>query len=118
MNVTPDAVPNFTELNQIPGASTGWGLVVVPNIQPNEIFFPCLAQRRFTATTWLRSMARLDYISEPDMFHDVFGHVPLLSHPVFADFFQRFGEVGVKYLQHPEAIEMPAGFFGLRSNSD
>lgn len=111
MNFTPDAVPNFTELNQIPGASTGWGLVVVPNIQPNEIFFPCLAQRRFTANTWLLSMAQIDYISEPDMFHDVFGHVPLLSHPVFADFFQRFGEVGVKYLQHPEAIEMPGRVF-------
>lgn len=101
-----DRIPNFTELNHILGRETGWGLVVVPNIQPNEIFFPCLAEKKFTATTWLRTMKELDYISEPDMFHDVFGHVPLLSHKVFADFFYRFGELGLKYIQYPDAIEM------------
>ncbi|MBL7942252.1 MAG: phenylalanine 4-monooxygenase, partial [Flavobacteriales bacterium] len=106
VNFSADAIPNFNELNHILKETTGWSLVVVPNIQPNEIFFPCLAERKFTATTWLRRMDQLDYISEPDMFHDVFGHVPLLSHLVFADFFRQFGELGVKYIRHPQAIEM------------
>jgi phenylalanine-4-hydroxylase len=101
-----DRIPHFDELNQILDDATGFGLTAVPNIQPNEIFFPALAHKRFTATTWLRKMSELDYISEPDMFHDVFGHVPLLSHKVFADFFHHFGMLGVKYLDHPEAITM------------
>ena len=69
VNFRRDAIPRVEDLNKILLAETGWKLRVVPNIQPNEIFFPCLAQREFTATTWLRSMAQLDYISEPDMFH-------------------------------------------------
>lgn len=99
-------IPRVDTLNEILGKCTGWGLTVVPNIQPNEVFFPCLADKKFTATTWLRKMSQLDYISEPDMFHDVFGHVPLLSHPVFADFFNKFGRLGVKYINSPQAIEM------------
>ncbi|MDZ4822881.1 MAG: phenylalanine 4-monooxygenase [Flavobacteriales bacterium] len=106
VNFRRDSIPNFSELNEILMRETGWGLVVVPNIQPNEIFFPCLAEKKFTATTWLRKMKELDYISEPDMFHDVFGHVPLLAHKIFADFFNRFGELGLKYIHHPEAVEM------------
>ena len=101
-----DEIPRVEKLNELLGSTTGWGLTVVPNIQPNEIFFPSLSDKKFTATTWLRSMSQLDYISEPDMFHDVFGHVPLLSHPVFADFFRRFGELGERHLESPEAVEM------------
>ncbi len=101
-----DRIPHFDELNEVLDDLTGFGLTVVPNIQPNEIFFPALAQKRFTATTWLRKMSELDYISEPDMFHDVFGHVPLLSHKVFADFFHQFGELGLKHLDNPEALIM------------
>ncbi len=106
VNFVRDNIPHFDELNKILGGSTGFGLTVVPNIQPNEIFMPCLAAKEFTATTWLRKMSELDYLSEPDMFHDVFGHVPLLSHKVFADFFHRFGQLGVKYIHNEVAIEM------------
>ncbi|MFN0030667.1 MAG: phenylalanine 4-monooxygenase [Flavobacteriales bacterium] len=106
VNFTRDRIPHFDELNKILGKVTGFGLTVVPNIQPNEIFMPCLAAKEFTATTWLRKMSELDYLSEPDMFHDVFGHVPLLSHKVFADFFHRFGQLGVKYIHNERAVEM------------
>ena len=106
VNFRRDKIPRFDELNLLLGDRTGFGLTVVPNIQPNEIFLPCLAAKEFTATTWLRKMSQLDYLSEPDMFHDVFGHVPLLSHTVFADFFHRFGELGVKYIHNEKAVEM------------
>lgn len=100
-----DIIPRFDDLNDILLQETGFSLRVVPNIMPNEIFFPCLAQKKFTATSWLRKMSELDYLSEPDMFHDVFGHAPLLSHRVFAGFFHRFGELGLKHIDNPKAIE-------------
>ncbi len=106
VNFQRDKIPSLIELNTILGQVTGFGLTAVPNIQPNEIFFPCLAAKEFTATTWLRKMSELDYISEPDMFHDVFGHAPLLSHKVFANFFHKFGELGVKYIHNEKAVEM------------
>jgi phenylalanine-4-hydroxylase len=73
---------------------TGWEIVAVPGLIPNEPFFDHLANRRFPVTNWLRSKKELDYIVEPDMFHDFFGHVPILSQPVFADFMQLYGEKG------------------------
>jgi len=100
-----DVIPRFDELNDVLTRETGFSLRVVPNIMPNEIFFPCLAQKKFTATCWLRKMSELDYLSEPDMFHDVFGHAPLLSHPVFADFFHRFGLLGLKHIDNAAVIE-------------
>lgn len=102
---TPEQIPRFDSVNYVLKNRTGFSLRVVPNIMPNEIFFPCLAMKKFTATSWLRKMSELDYLSEPDMFHDVFGHAPLLSHPVFADFFHRFGLLGMKHIDNPEAIK-------------
>lgn len=89
-----DRIPDFHEVSDRLRKLTGWEIVAVPGLIPNEPFFDHLANRRFPVTNWLRSMKELDYIVEPDMFHDFFGHVPILSQPVFADFMQLYGEKG------------------------
>lgn len=101
-----DKIPDFEEVNEILTKESGWQLSVVPNIIPNEEFFPLLSSRTFSATSWLRKMSELDYLEEPDMFHDVFGHVPLLSNPIFCAFFKGLAEIAMKYIDHKEAIEM------------
>lgn len=85
------AVPDLAEVNRRLDASTGWNAVGVGGFIPAAQFFRCLAQRRFPTTLGVRPRAQLDYLPEPDIFHDVFGHVPLHADPVFADFLQRFG---------------------------
>ena len=81
-----DRIPDFGEVSERLRALTGWKIVAVPGLIPAAPFFDHLASRRFPVTNWLRTKEELDYIVEPDMFHDFFGHVPLLSQPVFADF--------------------------------
>jgi phenylalanine-4-hydroxylase len=102
----PHAIPRISELSDTLQKATGFQLTVVPEIQPNEVFMASLAKRTFTTTAWLRSIDSLDYLSEPDMFHDVFGHTPLLAEKAFADFFHAFGLLGQKYLDHAKAIEL------------
>ncbi|RCW87340.1 phenylalanine 4-monooxygenase [Phyllobacterium bourgognense] len=89
-----DRIPDFHEVSERLHKLTGWEIVAVPGLIPNEPFFDHLANRRFPVTNWLRSKKELDYIVEPDMFHDFFGHVPILSQPVFADFMQLYGVKG------------------------
>ncbi|WP_238388035.1 phenylalanine 4-monooxygenase [Hymenobacter sediminis] len=89
---TRDTIPDFREINPRLRELTGWELVVVPGLVDDTEFFGLLAQRKFPATTWLRKLEQLDYLEEPDMFHDVFGHVPLLTNPGFAQFLQQLGE--------------------------
>jgi phenylalanine-4-hydroxylase len=103
---SPHAIPNIPQLSSKLNQATGFQLTVVPEIQPNEIFMGYLSNKTFTTTAWLRSIDSLDYLSEPDMFHDVFGHTPLLSDKSFAHFFHEFGLLGKKYLEHPKAIEL------------
>ncbi len=86
-----DRVPDFGEVSRRLSALTGWELVAVPGLIPNAPFFEHLANRRFPVTNWLRSRKELDYIVEPDMFHDFFGHVPALTQPAFAGFMQMYG---------------------------
>lgn len=105
-NFSADKIPDFLELNQILREQTGWSLEVVPGIIPEREFFPLLANKKFPATTWLRKKSQLDYLEEPDMFHDVFGHVPLLTNKHFCDFFEALGELGVKYLENEKVISM------------
>ena len=93
LNLAPDRVPVFAELNQQLRAASGWEIVAVPGLLPDAIFFEHLAQRRFPVTWWMRRADQLDYLQEPDCFHDLFGHVPLLIDPQFADFMQRYGEL-------------------------
>lgn len=101
-----DEIPHFGQVNDILGLDTGWSLKVVPCISPQKEFFELLAQKRFTATCWLRSMAQLDYLEEPDMFHDVFGHVPLLSNQAYCDFFKGISDIALDHLDAPKAIEL------------
>jgi phenylalanine-4-hydroxylase len=90
-----DGIPDFAVLNERLEALTGWSVVAVPGIVPEEMFFHHLANRRFVAGRFIRTMAQLDYLEEPDVFHDVFGHVPLLADPAYARYMQAYGEAGV-----------------------
>lgn len=99
LNVTSDGIPDFRRLNDILMSRTGWQIVAVPGLVPDDIFFDHLANRRFPSTCFIRTPGQLDYIQEPDVFHDVFGHVPLLVNPVFADYMQAYGKGGVKAMQ-------------------
>jgi phenylalanine-4-hydroxylase len=87
-----DRIPDFDEVSEKLTRLTGWEIVAVPGLIPAGPFFDHLANRRFPVTNWLRTKKELDYIVEPDMFHDFFGHVPILTQPVFADFMQMYGE--------------------------
>src|SRR3546814_7150504 len=80
--------------------ATGWLVVAVPGLVPDEVFFDHLANRRFVSGNFIRSPDQLDYLKEPDVFHDVFGHVPLLADPVFADYMQAYGRGGLRSLQY------------------
>jgi phenylalanine-4-hydroxylase len=88
-----DTIPNLAEVNKRLGPRTGWNATPVSGFLPPDAFFEMLATRQFPTTTWLRSRDSLEYTPEPDIFHDVFGHVPMHAHPVFADFLQEYGRV-------------------------
>ena len=92
----PDRVPRFDAVSERLHRATGWQIVAVPGLIPEEAFFALLAARRFPVTDWLRRPDEFDYIVEPDVFHDLFGHVPLLFDPVFADYMQAYGAGGLK----------------------
>ena len=90
--MTPDAIPKFDDLNRVLKKATGWVLIGVEGLLPELTFFDHLANRRFPVTWWIRKPEQIDYIAEPDLFHDLFGHVPLLLNPVFADYMQAYGQ--------------------------
>jgi phenylalanine-4-hydroxylase len=92
----PDRIPRFDQLSEKLHRATGWQVVAVPGLIPEEAFFALLAQRRFPVTGWIRTPQEFDYVVEPDVFHDLFGHVPLLFDPMFADYMQAYGEGGLK----------------------
>jgi phenylalanine-4-hydroxylase len=96
MGMTPDAIPRFPDLNRVLEDATGWTLIGVEGLLPELDFFDHLASRRFPVTWWIRRPDQIDYIEEPDLFHDLFGHVPLLMNPVFGDYMQAYGRGGVK----------------------
>jgi len=95
-----DRIPRLEDANEILVAATGWRLVAVPGLIPDDIFFNHLANRRFPVSWWMRGEHEVDYLVEPDIFHDFFGHVPLLSNPVFADYMRQYGAGGPKALKH------------------
>jgi phenylalanine-4-hydroxylase len=96
LDMDHDRVPDFARLNARLSAATGWKIVAVPGLVPDLVFFEHLANRRFPATWWIRRPEQLDYLQEPDAFHDLFGHVPLLINPIFADYLQAYGIGGLK----------------------
>jgi phenylalanine-4-hydroxylase len=98
LRLSKPGIPDFDELSQRLYKLTGWTVVAVPGLVPDDVFFTHLANRRFPAGNFIRRADQLDYLQEPDVFHDVFGHVPLLSHPVFADYMQAYGQGGLRSL--------------------
>ncbi|MGN6288245.1 MAG: phenylalanine 4-monooxygenase [Sphingopyxis terrae] len=92
-------IPDYRELNARLMAATGWQVVAVPGLVPDDVFFDHLANRRFPAGNFIRTPQQLDYLQEPDVFHDVFGHVPMLADPIFADYMVAYGEGGLRSLQ-------------------
>ena len=91
-----DEIPDFRRLSEVLMRHTGWQVVAVPGLVPDEVFFQHLAERRFPAGNFIRKPHQLDYLEEPDVFHDVFGHVPMLMNPVMADFVQAYGLGGLR----------------------
>ncbi len=98
LRLSKPGIPDFEELSERLQKLTGWRVVAVPGLVPDEDFFRHLANRTFIAGRFIRTPEQIDYIQEPDVFHDVFGHVPLLANPVFADYMQAYGEGGLRSL--------------------
>ena len=92
----PEHIPHFDAVSERLLKATGWQIVGVPGLIPEEAFFALLAARKFPVTDWIRKPEEFDYVVEPDVFHDLFGHVPLLFNPVFADYMQAYGAGGMK----------------------
>ncbi len=96
LRISKSGIPHFGRLSERLQAATGWTVVAVPDLVPDEVFFDHLANRRFPASDFIRDESQLDYIQEPDIFHDIFGHVPMLAHPVFADYMEAYGKGGLR----------------------
>lgn len=94
--IAADRIPDFEALSEVLMRRTGWQVVAVPGLVPDEVFFEHLANRRFPAGNFIRRADQLDYLEEPDVFHDVFGHVPMLMNPALADYIQAYGEGGLR----------------------
>lgn len=95
-----DGIPDLEKLSTRLRKATGWEIAPVPGLIPDDVFFAHLANRRFPSSFWIRKPEEIDYLVEPDVFHDVFGHVPLLFDPVFADYLQHYGLGGPKAIEH------------------
>lgn len=102
--LNPHEIPNFDALNSVLKQKTGWSIEVVPGMIPVDAFFNLLAQKKFCSSTWLRKMSQLDYLEEPDMFHDIFGHIPLLMDPDYANFVEEFGKLGQRCKKDEKAL--------------
>jgi phenylalanine-4-hydroxylase len=99
LRLSKPGIPDFDELSERLYKATRWSVVAVPGLVPDDVFFEHLANRRFVAGRFIRAPAQIDYLEEPDVFHDVFGHVPLLANPVFGDYMQAYGEGGLRALK-------------------
>lgn len=96
LDMATGGIPLFDDLSALLEAATGWRIVAVPGLVPDDVFFGLMANRRFPVSWWIRKPDQMDYLQEPDVFHDVYGHVPLLMNPVFADYMQAYGEGGLR----------------------
>lgn len=102
LDLSPDHIPNIPDLSDHIYSKTQWRILPVAGLVPDPIFFDMLANRIFPTTCFLRKPEQMDYIQEPDIFHDIFGHVPLLTIPVFADYMQAYGQAGLSILDSPK----------------
>ena len=98
LKLSRPGIPDYRELNAQLMAATGWQIIAVPGLVPDAVFFDHLANRRFPAGNFIRTPEQSDYLLEPDVFHDVFGHVPMLADPVFADYMVAYGKGGLRSL--------------------
>ena len=118
------AIPKFEELNEALLKANGFTITVVPGLIPVEDFFQFLADRKFSSSTWVRSKEQLEYLEEPDMFHDIFGHIPLLMNEAYADFVQKMGALGVRFIDNETVVKQLQRLywftieFGLIKNGD
>lgn len=99
LGIAAQGIPDFERLSDALDRATGWRIVAVPGLVPDDVFFGHLAARRFPVTWWIRKPEEMDYLQEPDVFHDIYGHVPLLMNPIFADYMQAYGAGGLKALR-------------------
>lgn len=99
LKLSKPGIPDFAELSERLTKLTGWSVVAVPGLVPDDVFFDHMANRRFVAGNFIRRPDQLDYLEEPDVFHDVFGHVPMLADPVFADYLAAYGQGGLRALE-------------------
>ncbi|MBU2019357.1 MAG: phenylalanine-4-hydroxylase [Bacteroidetes bacterium] len=102
--LNPNNLPNFVKINNWFETTTKWEIKCVPGLIPVDEFFSLLSKKKFCSSTWLRSLKQLDYLEEPDMFHDIFGHIPLLSQPIFSDFMHEFGKLGAIYSSNEQLL--------------
>jgi len=100
LNLNEGGIPDFSKVNEKLMDLTGWQVIAVPHLIPDDIFFEHLANRRFVAGRFIRTRQQMDYLQEPDIFHDVFGHVPLLAQPIFADYMEAYGKGGLRALEY------------------
>lgn len=100
LGIGEEGIPDFRIMNRRLKAATGWEVVAVPGLIPDLAFFRLLADRKFPAGFWIRKPEQIDYIEEPDIFHDVFGHVPLIMQPLYADYLESYGKAGLVAAEH------------------
>lgn len=121
--ISEDGIPEYSRLSEALEPITGWQIVAVPGLIQEEIFFAHIAARRFPVTNWIRKRENMDYLQEPDVFHDLFGHVPLLTNPAVADYMAAYGRGGLKAI-NLGALDMLARLywytveFGLINSPD
>lgn len=123
LKIASNRIPKFEELNDILDKATGFSIVPVSGLIPDALFFQLLSERKFPSTCFIRKAHQLDYLEEPDIFHDIFGHVPLLVNPIFADFMELFGHVTLEAIKLGLLEQMARLYwftveFGLITNSD
>lgn len=106
INFVANEIPNFKETNIALESYTGWHIQAVPGIIPDKDFFLLLSEKKFPATCWLRKLSQLDYLEEPDMFHDVFGHIPLLTDQRYCSFLLGLSNIALKHINHAAIIEL------------
>ena len=111
LQIYADRVPQLADINARLGPVTGWKSMAVPGYIPAEKFFSCLSQRKFPTTITVRPPEQLDYLPEPDIFHDVFGHVPMHADPIFGDFLQRYGQVALEASGSQQVTELQRLFW-------
>lgn len=123
LGIGQEGIPDFRVMNRRLRDATGWEVVAVPGLIPDLAFFRLLADRKFPAGFWIRKPEQIDYIEEPDIFHDVFGHVPLIMQPVYADYLEAYGKAGLVAAEHGALKRLARLYwytveFGLAQTSD